>query len=98
MKSRVILAIIFSAILIGGASFYRVLAQRSDTSSALVAVKNPDSNLFMMDESLQDLGDSPQNTELSRTDALSRELFADYINLKSEDKVTSQNVEKLAEV
>lgn len=91
MKSRVIFALFLSLILVGGATFLR--GSRNTSSAGLISVENTDNAPFIMDEVLVS-----EMAPLSQTDALSQDLFSDYMALKAEGEATSENLEKLAEV
>lgn len=100
---RLTIALSISVALIGGAMWFR-FGQTTYTSSNIVAVDNLEPSLsndaFLEDFLATSTLASTKTTStepLSQTDIIGRQLFSDYIALKSQGQVTPSNINALAD-
>ncbi|KKU50256.1 MAG: hypothetical protein A3F53_01690 [Candidatus Zambryskibacteria bacterium RIFCSPHIGHO2_12_FULL_48_10] len=96
MRAKILSALIVSLIMVGTALWSR-LPDNKPTGN-IVAVLNPESAATTREEAFLNTNlNTSSSTPLSTTDILSRQLFADYANLKSRGETSLENLDYLAE-
>lgn len=105
-QMRFIGALAVSIALIGGAMWFRFVRIPPYTTSSVVAVSQVDKVNTPSPDDAQVLTDffstatstpGTSATTLSQTDLIGRQLFSDYMALKSQGPVTANNIKALAE-
>jgi len=98
-RIRFISALVISIALVGGALWFK-FGNTNDKSSDIVAVQNAkfpsNENTFLADFTNNSEVASTSTKPLSQTDILSRQLFSDFIALKSQGQITPKNINALA--
>src|SRR3989344_5484480 len=98
MRSRTILAVILSLVLVIGASLTR-LNKNSYNSATLTAVERPLASNEYEDLIKNYLENTPTSTstpaDLTNTDLIGRQLLTDYLNLNSAGQATDANINTL---
>lgn len=99
-RSRIVFAICISVALVSGATWFR-FAQAIEYSANLVSLDRLEQDYLLADMSGDFITDTTLSEDpkepLSQTDIISRQLFSDYIALKSQGQVTPTNLNALAE-
>lgn len=99
-RSRIVFAICVSVALVSGATWFR-FAQATEYYANLVSLDRLEQDYLLADMSDDFISDTTLSEDpeepLSQTDIISRQLFSDYIALKSQGQVTPTNLKTLAE-
>lgn len=96
MKAQIVTAVLLSVVLVGGATWFRFVSPQT-APAQLVAVSSSDGLREINAEEFFRIPAEDAPPELTQTDVLSRQLFSDYIGLKSSGRATPENLNSLAE-
>ena len=96
MRAKILSALIASLIMIGAAFWFRFPNEKP--AESLITISNPGSAAPKSDIDLLSASfENSSSTPLSTTDMFSRQLFADYADLKSRGEASPANLNFLAE-
>jgi hypothetical protein len=99
MKSRVIIALFLSCVLIGGAGYVRFAQKKAATLQVIATEEDINAaalNKILSQASVQDTQVAAE--PLTQTDVISRNFFSDYMSLKANGELTDDNISKLGEI
>jgi hypothetical protein len=94
MQKRVILSIVLSIVLIGGAVWTRPSNARN-TNPELIGVYNEAGEMEIYDITDFLTSNTASTTPLTKTDMVGRQLISDYLNLTTSGKATESNINSL---
>jgi hypothetical protein len=96
MQRRLSIALSLAVLLIGGATWYRIVGA-SDSSSSLTVINNNDDQVTYIDSPIGSTGSAGTSSgeKLNTTDLVGRQLMYDYLALASQGQATDENMNKL---
>lgn len=98
MKAQIVTAVLLSVVLVVGATWFRFTSTQNPPAQLVVVAGSGELREINAEEffALPAQGEVPTTT-LTQTDVVSRQLFSDYIGLKSSGQATPENLNRLAE-